>query len=352
MSYECGIFHTRYDTGMALRPRPAQKVRLALLAAAIVVYPFLANSYWLDLGNQVAIATIGALGLNILVGYTGQISLGQGAFMAIGAYGTGLLVLRADLPWPVAIPLACCIAAAAGAFFGLPSLRLKGLYLAIATLAAQEIVEWLMTHWSWLTGGTEALVLASPRLFGARLNSPFAFYWIGAALAAGTALFAANLFRTRMGRAFVAVRDQDIAASVIGVNVARTKLLAFATSSFLVGLCGAMLAFYRNIVSWERFTLETSVAYLAMIIVGGLGSVRGSFMGAALITLLPAFINNAGRAIQETAPQVAGLLPHIQHAVFGIVIIVFLIFEPRGLSRLWINVKDYFHVWPFAYRKG
>ncbi len=352
MSYECGVFHTRYAAEMGLRPRPAQRVRLALLAAAIVVYPFVANGYWLDLANQVAIATIGAIGLNILVGHTGQISLGQGAFMAIGAYSAGLLTQSAGLPWAASIPIACCIAAAAGAFFGLPSLRLKGLYLAIATLAAQEIVEWLMTHWTWLTGGTEALVLTAPRLFGVRMNTPFAFYWIGAALAAGTALFAANLFRSRMGRAFVAVRDQDIAASVIGVDVARTKLLAFATSSFLVGLAGALIACYRNIVSWERFTLDTSIVYLAMIIVGGLGSVRGSFLGAALITLLPAFIANAGRAVQETAPEVAGLLPHVQHAVFGLVIIVFLIFEPRGLSKLWENVKDYFHVWPFAYRKG
>ncbi len=352
MRYECGVFHTRYASEMGLRPRPLQRIRLVLIAAAIVVYPFVANGYWLDLANQVAIATVGAIGLNILVGYTGQISLGQGAFMAIGAYSAGLLTLQAGLPWAVGIPVACCITAAAGAFFGLPSLRLKGLYLAIATLAAQEIVEWLMTHWTWLTGGTEALVLAAPRLFGARMNSPFVFYWLGAALAAGTALFAANLFRSRMGRAFVAVRDQDIAASVIGVDVARTKLLAFATSSFLVGLAGAMIAFYRNIVSWERFTLETSVVYLAMIIVGGLGSVRGSFLGAALITLLPALINNVGRAVQETAPQAAGLLPHVQHAVFGLVIIVFLIFEPRGLSKLWGNVKDYFHVWPFAYRKG
>ena len=352
MSYECGVFHTRYETDMGLRTRPMERVRLVLLAAAVVVFPFVASPYWLDLANQVAIATVGAIGLNILVGYTGQISLGQGALMAIGAYGAGLMTLHLGLPWGVSIALACVLASVAGALIGLPSLRLKGLYLAIATLAAQEIAEWAMTHWTGLTGGTEAIVLPAPSLFGERVNGAFGFYWVGALLAAGTALFAANLFRSRQGRAFVAVRDQDVAASVIGVDLFRTKLLAFATSSFFVGLAGAMIAYYRAIVTWERFTLETSIFYLAMIIVGGLGSIRGSFLGAALITLLPALIANAGRAVQETVPQMAGLLPYAQQAVFGIVIILFLIFEPRGLSRLWGNVKDFFHVWPFAYRKG
>ena len=352
MSLECGVFHTRYASDMGLRPRPAQRIRLAVFAVFVLVFPFLAGPYWLDLANQIAIATVGAIGLNILVGYTGQISLGQGAFMAVGAYAAGLLTLNLGLPWAVSIALACVITAVAGTFFGLPSLRLKGLYLAIATLAAQEIVEWAMTHWTAVTGGTEAIVLPSPSLFGVRLNTTFNFYWLAVLAAAATALFAANLFRTRTGRAFVAVRDQDIAASVVGVNVFRTKLLAFATSSFFVGLAGALIAYYRTIITWERFTLDTSITYLAMIIVGGLGSIRGSFLGAALITLLPAMIANLGRALQDTAPQAAGLLPYAQQAVFGIVIILFLIFEPKGLSKLWGNVKDYFHVWPFSYRRG
>ena len=272
--------------------------------------------------------------------------------MAIGAYTAGLLTLNFGMPWGASVFCACILTAVAGTFFGLPSLRLKGLYLAIATLAAQEVVEWSMTHWTAVTGGTEAIVLPAPRLFGLRLNSTFNFYWLAVLTAAGTALFTANLFRSRMGRAFEAVRDQDVAASVIGVDLFRTKLLAFATSSFFVGLAGAMIAFYRNIITWERFTLNTSIVYLAMIIVGGLGSIRGSFLGAVLITLLPALITNLGRAIQDTAPQAASLLPYAQQAVFGIVIILFLIFEPRGLSKLWGNVKDYFHVWPFAYRRG
>lgn len=337
---------------MRLRRTPSARLRLGLFIAALLVFPFFASPYWLNLANQVAIATIGAIGLNILVGYTGQISLGQGAFMAVGAYTAGLLTLELGVPWGVSIFAACLLTAAVGAFFGLPSLRLKGLYLAVATLAAQEIIEWVVTHWTAVTGGTEALVVPAPTLFGLRLNTDFGFYWIAIALAGATALFTANLFRSRMGRAFVAVRDQDIAASVIGVNVFRTKLIAFATSSFIVGLAGALIAYYRNIVTWERFTLETSILYLAMIIVGGLGTIRGSLFGAALITLLPAGIANVGRALQGSAPGIAAQLPNIQQAAFGIVIILFLIFEAEGLSKLWRNVKDYFDVWPFAYRRG
>ena len=202
MSMECGVFHTRYESDMGLRPRPAQRIRLGVFALFVLVFPFAASPYWLDLANQVAIATVGAIGLNILVGYTGQISLGQGAFMAIGAYTAGLLTLNFGVPWGASVFCACIVTAAAGTFFGLPSLRLKGLYLAIATLAAQEIVEWGMTHWTAVTGGTEAIVLPAPRLFGMGLNSNFNFYWLAVLTAAGTALFAANLFRSRIGRAF------------------------------------------------------------------------------------------------------------------------------------------------------
>ena len=233
--------------------------------------------------------------------------------------------------------------------FGLPSLRLKGLYLAIATLAAQQIVEWTVTHWTALTGGTEALVIPSPRLFGVRMNSDFNFYWIATGAAALTALATANLFRSRVGRSFVAVRDQDIAASALGVDVYRTKLLAFATSSFFVGMAGALLAHYRAIVTWECFTLETSIVYLAMIIIGGLGSIHGSFFGAVFMVLLPAAIDTFGRSFQDSLPALAGVLPSIQQGIFGLVVLLFLVLEPEGLARLWGRVKDAARVWPFSY---
>jgi branched-chain amino acid transport system permease protein len=346
---ESGVFFTSYRRDMALRKLPLEKLRLLLFAALVVVFPFLASPFALNLANQIAIATVGAFGLNILVGYTGQISLGQGAFMAVGAYSAGILTARLGVPFWASIPAAAAITAAVGLFFGLPSLRLKGLYLAIATLAAQQIVEWVITHWTGLTGGTEALVVPAPYLLGARVNTDFRFYWLATGAAATTALLCANLFRSRVGRAFVAIRDQDIAASAIGVNVFGYKLLSFATSSFFVGLAGALIAHYRSIVTWERFTIEVSILYLAMIIIGGLGTISGSFFGATLIVLLPAIINTVGRSLQGTAPAVAAILPYVQQGTFGLIIILFLILEPEGLARLWRNVKDYFRVWPFAY---
>lgn len=346
---ESGVFHTTYQQDAALRRTPAQKVRLVLLLAFLVIFPFFADNYYLTLANQIAIAAVGAIGLNILVGFTGQISLGQGAFMAVGAYTAGLLALRLGLPFWLALPIASLVTAAVGAVFGIPSLRLKGLYLAIATLAAQQIIEWVITHWDAVTGGVEALVIPTPTLFGIPLDTQFRFYWVSVVMAGITALFAVNLFRSRVGRAFVAIRDQDIAAGVMGVNVFQFKVLAFAVSSFFVGLSGALTANYTTIISWERFTIETSILFLAMIIIGGLGSVSGSIYGAAFMTLLPAVITNLGRGLGAIVPAIGQLIPFIQQAFFGLVIILFLIFEPEGLAKVWRNVKDYFRLWPFSY---
>lgn len=346
---ESGIFHTTYQSDMALRRTPLMRFRIVIVIVAAVIFPFLANGYQLTLANQIGIAAIGAIGLNILTGFTGQISLGQGAFMAVGAYGSGLLATRLGMPWWLTIPVSCLITAAVGAIFGIPSLRLKGLYLAIATLAAQQIIEWLITHWSALTGGVEALVVPSPTLFGVRVNSDFGFYWVILLFTILTILYAVNLFRTKVGRAFIAIRDQDIAAEVMGVNTFQYKLLAFATSSFFVGLSGALLAQYRGIVNYERFTIETSIFYLAVVIIGGLGSVSGSIYGAIFMTLLPAILSNLGRALGSSLPILAGILPFIQQGVFGLTIILFLVFEPEGIAKIWRDIKDYFRLWPFSY---
>ncbi len=346
---QSGIFHTTYQADMALRRTHAEKIRLVLFLLFMMIFPFFANRYYLTLANQVGIATIGAIGLNILVGFTGQISLGQGGFMAVGAYTAGILSAQMGMPWYVSTLVACFVTAFVGAIFGIPSLRLKGLYLAIATLAAQEIILWVVTHWDAVTGGVDALVTPDPMLFGIQMNNDFNFYWLVWLLAGVTALLTINLFRTRFGRAFVAIRDQDIAAETMGINLFRYKLLSFAISSFFVGLSGALIAHYRNIVTWERFTVDVSVTYLAMIIIGGLGSVRGSFFGAAFMTLLPAVITNIGRALKTSFPFIDSIMPFIQQAMFGLVIILFLVFEPEGLNKMWRNIKDYFRLWPFSY---
>jgi branched-chain amino acid transport system permease protein len=346
---ESGIFHTTYQSDMSLRRTHAQKIRIILFLLFMLAFPFFANRYYLTLANQVGIATIGAIGLNILVGYTGQISLGQGGFMAVGAYAAGIMTARMGLPWWASTLAACLVTALVGAIFGIPSLRLKGLYLAIATLAAQEIILWTVTHWDAVTGGVDALVVPNPTLFGIQLNTDFNFYWVIWALAGLTAILTINLFRTRFGRAFIAIRDQDIAAEVMGVDLFRYKLLAFAVSSFFVGLAGALTAHYRSIVTWERFTVDVSVLYLAMIIIGGLGSVTGSFFGATFMTLLPAILTNLGRALKTSLPFIDSIIPFVQQATFGLVIILFLVLEPEGLNKIWRNIKDYFRLWPFSY---
>lgn len=346
---ESGIFHSTYQADMGLRRTHSQKIRIVLLILFILIFPFFANRYYLTLANQIGIAVIGAIGLNILVGFTGQISLGQGGFMAVGAYSAGILTARYGVPWYASTLIACLITALVGGFFGIPSLRLKGLYLAIATLAAQEIILWLVTHWDAVTGGVDALVVPDPTLFGLQMNTDFRFYWIVWALTGITVLLTINLFRTHYGRAFIAIRDQDIAAEVMGIDLFRYKLLSFAISSFFVGLAGALIAHYRNIVTWERFTIDVSVTYLAMIIIGGLGSVSGSFLGASFMTLLPAVLTNLGRALRNIIPYVDTLIPYFQQAAFGLVIILFLVLEPEGLRKIWQNIKDYFRLWPFSY---
>ncbi len=345
---ESGVFHSKYKKDMELRPTPIMKGRLVFVIVLALIFPFVANNYQLTLANQVGIFAIAAIGLNILTGFTGQISLGTGGFMAIGAYGSGLLVTNLGMPWWMTVPIASLVTAVVGAFFGLPSLRLKGLYLAIATLAAQQVIEWAIIR-SPFTGGVEALVVPSPTIFGVRMNADANFYWIVLISLAIVVMFTVNLFRTKIGRAFIAIRDQDIAAEVMGVNVFLYKVMSFALSSAIIGFAGALLAQYRGIVNYERFTIELSISILAMVIIGGLGSVSGSIYGAILISLLPAILSNLGTAMSDSIPAMLTIMPFIQKGMFGVVIILFLIFEPEGIAKIWRNIKDYFRLWPFSY---
>ena len=344
-----GVYHRSYRADLALRATRIEYVRLALTAAVVVAAPFLVSPTWLTVLDQIGIAAIGAIGLNILVGSTGQISLGQGGFLAVGAYTAGLLSAKAGFPFVPGIAGAAAMTAVVGAFFGLPALRLKGLYLAIATLASQQIILWVVTHWDAVTGGTTAVVVPPPDLFGIDIAGDFNFYWVILFFAVVAVLATTNLLRSDIGRAFVAIRDQDIAASAMGVDVTRYKVLAFFVSSGLVGVAGALTAYHTQIVSWERFTLETSILYLAMIIVGGLGSVSGAIYGAAFIVALPAFIQEMSFSVGGAFTFLERELPAIQQLIFGLVIVLFLIFEPRGLARIWERMKDYFRLWPFRH---
>jgi branched-chain amino acid transport system permease protein len=348
MAVSTGRYHTTYRSDLALRHTRVEWARLAFVLAAVIAAPSLLSPYWLTVANQIGIAVIGAIGLNILVGFTGQISLGQGGFLAVGAYTSGLLAANVGIPFPLDMVAAVLVTAAIGALFGLPALRLKGLYLAIATLAAQQIILWVVTHWDAVTGGRDSLVVPPIELFGFQLVGDEHFYWLIAALAGLATICATNLFRTGLGRAFVAIRDQDVAAEVMGVDPFRYKVLAFAISSAFVGLAGALTAHYYMIVTWERFTFDVSILYLAMIIVGGLGSVSGAIYGAAFMIAVPAWIEEASRNLSGLA-FLQSDMPAIQQLIFGVTIILFLIFEPRGLARIWQRGKDYFRLWPFRY---
>src|SRR6478609_11489514 len=292
---ESGVFKISYAADMALYPLPIARwtVAFILLLFAVIV-PLSLHDYYLSIINLSLIAIVGALGLNILVGNTGQISVGHAAFMSVGAYTAANLAVRLGLPFWITLPAGGLMAAFIGALVGIPSLRIKGLYLAIATLAGQLIIEWTINHVPAISGGAQASIeVPRPDLFGFVLNTQFRLYFFLLFFAALAIIATLNLIRSRIGRAFIAIRDQDIAAEIIGINIYRYKLLSFAISSFYAGVCGVLYTYYLGIANYEQFQIVVSIDYLAMIIIGGLGSVLGSVLGAVFVTMLPIVIRVA-----------------------------------------------------------
>jgi branched-chain amino acid transport system permease protein len=351
---EAGVFKTSYAADMALYPLPIARwavAGVALLFAVIV--PLVLHDYYLSIFNLVFIAIVGALGLNILVGYTGQISVGHAAFMSVGAYTAANLAVKLDLPFWITLPAGGLMAAVIGAVVGIPSLRIKGLYLAIATLASQLIIEWVINHTPAISGGAQASIeVPRPTVFGLQLKTQGQLYLFLLFFAVLAIVATLNIVRSRIGRAFVAIRDQDIAAEIIGINIYRYKLLAFAISSFYAGVCGVLYTYYFGIANYEAFQIGVSIDYLAMIIVGGLGSVLGSVLGAAFITMLPIIIRwsvEAFGSLLLDPSQLPAITASLRLVIFGALIIFFLVVEPEGLNRLWRNIRNYFRVWPFSY---
>ena len=351
---ECGVLKTTYEADMALYPLPIARWTVGVLAVLFfLVVPMTVHEYYLSLANLVWIAIIGALGLNILVGYTGQVSIGHGAFMSVGAYTAANLATRLGSPWPVNLLAGGLMAALVGAVVGIPSLRIKGLYLAIATLAGQLIIEWTINHVTFISGGVQASIeVARPRVGPMVLGTQRDMYYFLLVFVGLAIVGTLNLMRSRIGRAFIAIRDHDIAAELIGINIFRYKLLAFAISSFYAGVTGVLYTYFLGIANYEQFQITVSIDYLAMIIIGGLGSVLGSIFGAIFVTLLPIGIRYAMEAFGGVffSPQtVLNLIPNLRLMLFGALIILFLVVEPDGLNRLWRNIRNYFRVWPFAY---
>jgi branched-chain amino acid transport system permease protein len=346
---QCGEFHVNYKQDMAIWKISRVRLRILFIVALFAIFPLLASDYVVGLATLCGIAAIGAIGLNILTGFTGQISIGVGAFLGVGGYTSAILTTKLGMSFWLAMPVAGIVTALIGALFGIPSLRLKGLYLAIATLAAQVIILFVISRWDAVTGGTAGLVLSRPQIGSFAFTSETSYYYLMFFILLATIIFSLNLFRTRVGRAFIAVRDRDIAAEVMGIDLFKYKVLAFSISSFFVGVAGALLGHYTMIVSPELYSISVSIEYLAIILVGGLGSVFGSIYGAVFITLMPVVLRSVTDLLSGTFPGLGEVLVGVKEVVFGLIIILFLIYEPEGLDKIWRNIKDYFRLWPFSY---
>lgn len=351
---EAGQFKTSYAKDQQIFPILQDRIGIAvLLAVAFVAIPLLANQYWLKaILIPLLIFSLAALGLNILTGYAGQLSLGSAAFMAVGAFGAYNFMLRIDgLPLLLAFVGGGLSAAAVGIVFGLPSLRIKGFYLAVATLAAQFFVVWLLTKVGWFSNHSSSGVITVQEMsiLGFKFDTPERKYLLVLSVVSLLALAAKNMVRSNVGRAWMAVRDMDVAAEVIGFRILYTKLLAFAVSSFYCGVAGALYAYaYIGTVEPEGFNLDLSFKILFMIIIGGVGSIMGSFLGAAFIVLLPIALDVLVQGVLSSFLS-ASMSSNLQLIVFGGLIIFFLIVEPHGLARLWQIGKEKLRLWPFPH---
>lgn len=346
----CGIFHKNYRTDERIFKTTWVKSWLVALGLFLLLLPLFAKSYILYISNMISIYIIGAIGLNILTGFTGQISIGHGAFVAIGAYTSAILATKLGLPFWIALPCAGLSGAFVGMIFGIPSLRIKGLYLAIATLAAQFIIDYTTIHWEGLTNGITGMSVSPPSLFGFAFDNDKKCYYLLLGFAVAAVVSGRNLFRTRVGRAFIAIRDRDISAEVIGVDIFKYKLLAFGISSFYAAIAGSLWGHYTSVITPEHFTITLSIDYLAMVIVGGLGSIFGTILGVVFIITLPELLTTISIWLKSTFGQISTLLASIKGLVFGVTVILFLIFEPDGLIEIWRRIKDYWKLWPFSYK--
>ena len=348
---EAGQFKTSYESDSQIFPIRQDRIALGLLLlAALALVPMFATPYLLSaILIPFLIFSLAALGLNILTGYAGQLSLGTAAFMAVGAFASFNFIARIpELPMLLAFVIGGLCAAVVGIVFGLPSLRIRGFYLAASTLATQFFVVWCLTKIPYLTNYSTSGVITAQKIviFGYQFDTPGSKYLLVLAIVALMALMAKNLVRSNVGRSWMAVRDMDVAAEVIGFRPMRTKLLAFAVSSFYCGVAGALYAYaYLGTVEPEAYNLDLSFRILFMIIIGGVGSILGSFLGAAFIVLLPVFLNIVAHGLSLPTSVASNL----ELMVFGALIIFFLIVEPHGLARLWQVGKEKLRLWPFPH---
>lgn len=332
------LFQTSFES------RSAIAFVIALIASA----PFLGDSINSQL-IVIGIYAIAAIGLNILVGVSGQISLGHGAFFGFGAFASAWIVNTTAIPVLIAMPLAGLLTTAVGMIFGLPAARIKGLYLAIATLASQFILEDFFSRADWFSGGVYGSIAERPSIFGFVLDTDLSYFYLVLFWLVVSVIAASNLLRSRDGRALVAVRDFYLSAEIMGINLTKYRILAFGISSFFAGLAGALFGHYLEFVSVEGFTLLLSVQFLAMIIIGGLGSIYGSILGAVFILLLPQYMEHLAAFVATVVPALESGKAYIKEMSVGAAIILFLIFEPEGLIHRWRLMRASWKLYPFSF---
>lgn len=338
-----------YQQDLRVFPSPTHKTSLIILFFILLALPFFAGPYYVHVACVCGISIIAALGLNILTGFTGLISMGHGAFMGIGGYTAAILATKAGLPFIATIPLAGLLSAVLGAVVGIPTLRLRGLYLVVTTLAFQFIAEHVFFHWESMTQADRGILVPPATLAGISLEAKESYYYVILFMVVVTAIFTKNLVMSRTGRALVAVRDRDIAAEIIGIHVAKYKILAFIVSAFIAGMAGGMYGYLAGHIGPDLYTFNQSVLYIGMIIVGGMGTVLGSILGAIFMTLLPVVIGEISGPLASSYPDFASRIGSIDVTVYGLVIILFLLLEPQGLVGIWIRIKRYWTTWPYTY---
>ena len=343
-----GLFHESYRYDERIFQTWFVKAWLIVLLIACALFPLVGSKYMISIMTEVGIAIIACHGLNILTGFTGQISLGHAAFVGVGAYTCSILIQH-GVPFIIALPMAGAMAALVGMIFGIPSLRLRGLYLAIATIAAQFIIEFTIRRWDSLTGGVEGMFVEPGTLGPFHFDNRIQLYYLTFVLAVAATIVIKNIVRARSGRAFVAIRDRYLAAEVIGVHVFKYRLMSFAVSSFFAGIAGALLAQYLEVITHESFTIHQSIDYLAMCIIGGLGHVLGGIYGVGFWFILERILEVVTTNLNTAFPDHITWFVSIREIVFGCVIVLFLIFEPDGLAARWRTIRAYWKLWPFSY---
>lgn len=340
---------TRYAEELSLLGTPGRRFWTALLILVLVLVPLTAPPHWLSVLNLTAIAVIGAVALNLLTGYAGQISLGHAGFVAVGAFVTAILIEHFHAPFWLTILSSALAGAIVGVLVGVPALRLKGLYLAVSTLAAYFVIIAAAGYYQSNVRYNAGFLLPKPSLGPLVLDSEFKWYAF-LVVAAGLATLAGlNLARSAIGRAWIAIRDRDVAAAVIGVNVAAYKILAFVISTAMTSVAGCLLAYYNGVVSHETFSILMTIEFLAMIIIGGMGTIGGSVCGAVFVSVVPYAIDRAMEGLAIGAGT-GGQEFAVRAGVFGVLMLAFLLLEPRGLVGLWERARAYFALWPFRYR--